>query len=1101
MNTTISRTVLALLSTLTLTAGRISAQTVQPSSSDPTSSRSAKAEDEPVVLNPFQVTTSQDKGYRATNSTSGTRLDTPIKELPLNLEVITNQFIRDTGATDLRQALRYSAGVILSSQSDAFVEPDSDPQSAGVNDPRGATRAPGDSTVKLRGFVIDQVLRDGFRRQYSADAVNIDRVELLRGPSALLYGVGSFGGVVNYLPKRPLLTERYSTSVSAGSHGFYRGDFDFTGPMGDSSWKPAYRITGAYEESGDPTDFYNSKHWTIAPVFSFRPFKNTSVVIDNEFGQVHQQGVGFQNIRSNVNAGSSRTAGWLTDVTQGRVNLRTFRWSGPDTYLKGPFRNNVIDVTQKVTDDLFFRAGAAFSRRQFDSRQIRDTASVTDPFSHTSPGSFLADATLNIGGTNYNLRNALTQANQDGKFPNSDAGFTPLQIFQNRPAGSFRGDQLYGTIANSGTDSQFLMDNGLPPGPPASGNNQVIRYDWIDDNKVEKRSQVRADGNYKLDLGVWGKHNFVVGLQYQKLNGTEEQFGPGYSYANHVVLDVDRYSYHNPGDFSYFRYGTQGDGRPDAARLKLYHWQSYTWDLGFYGVYQGRFFNDRLTLIGGARRDRNDQRSTQYFDYEAGRDPTLNNRVGEKAPTANSPQIGLSFAINRNLTVFGLYSTGVIPNYTALDGNGNAFAPTKAKNKEAGLKFDLFNGRISGTVSAYKIERTNTPKFLWWAPAPYKNAQNGFDPAQHVTTVWHDPNPEAVWYAIQKVGLAAAKKVYPSGFWPTLDAMATIPAGANQYTPGAGWTDIPGVARWWDSNVDSSGQRGLNRQASANTAAGSTANNIYEPLIDLNDPDINAFIIAAKQNYHGWGGNFYYTRGQTYYTSNGTPGTGNAPDGGGASVAINDEAKGWDVALIASITDDLQATFNFAHVKRRITSPTYPFVAAPYYPVANWYVRDGNFGTLSYNRDAVDAYGDLTDTTTYKAPIPEFAQAADDSPANTASAWIRYSLDHTVPALKGITLGLGGRWEDRRLWFTGFTGGGGNISRVTLPGETEPTLVQLWTKRQLTLSGLVEYRMVLKEKYHVRYALNVENLLDNQKRYGQVFAPGRSLRFTVGMDF
>lgn len=1063
--------------------------------------RSASDEDT-ILLSPFEVTTSKDKGYRATNSTSGTRLDTPIKELPLNLEVITNQFIQDTGATNLRQALRYSAGVLLESQSDAFVEPDGDRQTAGANDPRGATRAPGDSTTKLRGFVIDQVLRDGFRRQYSADSINIDRVEVLRGPSALLYGVGSFGGVINYLPKKPLLTEKYYTGVTVGTAGLYRGEFDFTGPLGSSSWKPAYRITGAYQENGDYTDFYKSKYWTVSPVFSFNPFKNTQVVIDNEFGHSNQSGVGFQNIRS---GGGGRIAGWLTDVRQGAVNPRTFRWSGPDTFLKGPFRNSVIDVTQKISDDFFLRAGVAQSRREYDSRQIRDTSTVNTPFAPTNPVNFRPDSVITIGGTTYNLRNALTQANSDGKFPNDPVtGLTPNQIYQNRPAGSFRGDTLYGYVENSSINNEFLLNNSIAPAPPTANSTSALRYDWIDDNKIENRSQFRADATYKLNLGAWGKHDFVVGVQYQKQDLKEDYFGPAYSYANHAVADIDRYSYRNPNDFSYFRYGLQGDGRPDSPRLKLNHYKTLTWDLGYYAVYQGKFFGERLTLIGGARRDRNDQRGVTYYDYESTHTPDYNTRVGPKAPTATSPQIGVSFAITRSLSVFGLYSTGVVPNYYARDGNGNAFAPTKAKNKEVGLKFDVLDGRISGTISAYKIERTNTPKDLWWAPAPYKNAAKGYDTAKPNTTVWSYPNPEAVWYGIQKAGLATAKKIFPSGYWPTLDAMAAIPAGTNQYTPGAGFSNIPGVQRWWDWSIDTTtGLRGLMGESEYNTfTLGQKGGaGIYFPLLNMSDPQVAAFAMASKVDYTGWGGNFNYTSGQTYYYGDGSAGTGNAPDSSGAAVGINDESKGWDIMLIANVTRDLQATFNFAHAKRQITSPTYKFVSAPFWPLAWWYVRDGNFGTLSYNKSASEVYGDIKDTTTYKAAIPEYQQAADDTPKNTASAWLRYSLDHTLPPLKGVTLGFGGYWEDKRMWFSGFSGGGGNIDRVNVPGLTEPVLVQLWTKRRITLNALVEYRIVYKEKYHVRYALNVDNVLDDQHRYGYIYAPGRSAKFSVGVDF
>src|SRR5690606_20282924 len=58
-------------------------------------------------LTPFSVDASQDRGYRATNTISGTRLNTSIKDIPMPIEVVTEQFIKDTGSTDLRESLAY----------------------------------------------------------------------------------------------------------------------------------------------------------------------------------------------------------------------------------------------------------------------------------------------------------------------------------------------------------------------------------------------------------------------------------------------------------------------------------------------------------------------------------------------------------------------------------------------------------------------------------------------------------------------------------------------------------------------------------------------------------------------------------------------------------------------------------------------------------------------------------------------------------------------------------------------------------------------------------------------------------------------------------
>ena len=114
--------------------------------------------DEAIILSPFTVTTDKDRGYQATNSVSGSRLNTAIKEIPMPIEVITEKFLRDTGSNDLRQGLRYSAGVLLQSQNDQGAQIGGAYQGpGGVNNPEGATANPNQTTIKIRGYVTDTV--------------------------------------------------------------------------------------------------------------------------------------------------------------------------------------------------------------------------------------------------------------------------------------------------------------------------------------------------------------------------------------------------------------------------------------------------------------------------------------------------------------------------------------------------------------------------------------------------------------------------------------------------------------------------------------------------------------------------------------------------------------------------------------------------------------------------------------------------------------------------------------------------------------------------------------------------------------------------------
>lgn len=121
---------------------------------------------------------------------------------------------------------------------------------------------------------------------------------------------------------------------------------------------------------------------------------------------------------------------------------------------------------------------------------------------------------------------------------------------------------------------------------------------------------------------------------------------------------------------------------------------------------RAKFFKDRITAIGGWRHDRNDRREVKNYIYEEGRDPEITSRVQDEAPTASSPQVGITFAINDSLSVFGLYSTGVVPNCTARDGIGDAFEPTKATNARPASSSMLgkaaFRARSARTRSSAK---------------------------------------------------------------------------------------------------------------------------------------------------------------------------------------------------------------------------------------------------------------------------------------------------------------------------------------------------------------------------------------------------------------
>lgn len=873
--------------------------------------------DSVLMLSPFVVDSSMDKGYRATNSVSGSRLNTPIKDLPMSLEVITSDFMKDIGATDLRHALTYSAGIVTESQSD--FAPD---LNSVTDDPQGITGSKEQTGVKIRGFMTTETLRNGFRRASASDVVNIDRVEVVRGPSALLYGVGNIGGIVNYLTKRPEAKPSYSFTGTVGSWDFYRSAIDLTGPL-DPKLGLAYRLTGAYETTHDWTEFKGYTRKFISPVLQFRPFKNTSILLDVEAGQTHYDGIAFQSIRSTIkglnNPSARRLSGFLP--TPGK-DPKTFRWGGPDAYRDERNRNYSLEITQRVGDNLTFLIGGQVTNTDFFTRNVRAQINV---YGSTVPA--YVDPTL--------IRQ-LT--------------FYPVGLNPRRNVKS------------------------------------VLAYAWSTENDSVDTRQARAEANYHLKLGPTD-HSFLLGRTERSRTSDTLLMGLPYN-------RLDLFSYKAPDDLSYFRFNP-------AVQSPLQHTDDNTvnsWDSGSYFVWQGKFFKDRVQTVGGVRYDRSDARTT-LRDLNTGAVSSVVGSVTGKAVTKTSPQVGLNIAITDALSVYGLYSTGLIPNYDRTDGNGAPFRPAEATSREVGVKVDLLNGKISGTISAFRIQRENTPYYVYWAP---NNTRHLFDPAKPVSyeingTVYSEDDPAG----LAMIKTASAAQYNPTGTGPSYDV---------SYGYGAG-----------------------------------------------NNPSLDQ----------------------------------------GAYCPVDDDSKGVDAQLILTPIDDLQVVLTYAHVKRKITEGPAFVKYAHNDPYALWMIQQESAVDV-YGGGPAANYGDPNDTSTYNRTFAK-GMAADDTPSDTVSAWTHFTFNRRnfgLPFLKGLSLGVGGKYEAARNYLgSALTSDGtilkptsGNVGRFD---ESDPKLI---------VDGLVAYDTKI-GKYDWNFSLNVFNLLDNQKRYGDIYQAPRSMRFAVGVKF
>ncbi|RKE72427.1 iron complex outermembrane receptor protein [Pseudorhodoplanes sinuspersici] len=207
------------------------------------------------------------QGIVATRSVTGTKTDTPITEIPQSISVVTQDQITEQGAQTISESLRYTPGVF-----------------AGIN----GESAKYDET-RIRGFLPYYYL-DGMplplNRFFATPRIEpygLERIEVLKGPSSVLYGQNSPGGLINMISKRPTLTPFGEIEVSAGSHDWWQGAFDVGGP-GNADKSFLYRFTGLVRDSDTMVNFAKDKRLFLAPSFTFRNF-DSSLTLLMQYGK------------------------------------------------------------------------------------------------------------------------------------------------------------------------------------------------------------------------------------------------------------------------------------------------------------------------------------------------------------------------------------------------------------------------------------------------------------------------------------------------------------------------------------------------------------------------------------------------------------------------------------------------------------------------------------------------------------------------------------------------------------------------------------------------------------------------------------------------
>jgi len=226
-----------------------------------TAAPAAPTTDEVIQLSPFVVSTAPLAPYQATEAISGSRVAISLADSTQHVSVVTRDLLEDIGATRQLDAVKYIAGV-----SEATI-------------PNAQDR------TNIRGFQVDGVTIDGFGFNSftfaNYDPVFVDRIEVVKGPNAVLAPSGQPGGTQSVVTKRPFFSDRGYVSAELGLWNAQRVEFDVNQVV--TANKLAVRVVGAVQRTDDyPGNGNFHRSIALMPEFTYRFSRSSELTVELE---------------------------------------------------------------------------------------------------------------------------------------------------------------------------------------------------------------------------------------------------------------------------------------------------------------------------------------------------------------------------------------------------------------------------------------------------------------------------------------------------------------------------------------------------------------------------------------------------------------------------------------------------------------------------------------------------------------------------------------------------------------------------------------------------------------------------------------------------
>ncbi|MDP3069551.1 MAG: TonB-dependent receptor [Opitutaceae bacterium] len=475
-----------------------------------------------ITLNAFTVSATPANGYRAEQTVSGTLIATDVKRMPASIQVVTEALISDMDTRRVEDSIRFVSGVGLGARNEGS---------------GGGSRS---EQFVVRGFHTSQILRNGIRMQGITNSANLERIEVLKGPSSIFFGASDPGGVINVITKKPL-PERYaSVRLGFGDDSYKYAEFDFNQPVVEK--KLLLRIMGSRLDTEGWRKFWRDEQDFLSGVVEWNPNATTRVTLDAQ----HRKQGGIQERLGDVFLTSDRPAPFSQQLLTGAAHARAVELGAltpSDTY-DDEANFYSVTVTQKLGDRLLFSAvhGASDSNRLQRTTVTRNRIAVNDNHSY-----FDRPGISSIGAINrtFNL-NVLATFDVVGTKNKLVAGWDRSEIGTSERLFAWANNSPFTTkrfLFDAGTEADIfgvrryptLAEIGTPGGPGAVVNNPWNKPVWQQGAYVTNQMSLLGD-----------RLTVLAGTRWSDLRGQgRTAWTPQYGATFALTPEVSLYALHS----------------------------------------------------------------------------------------------------------------------------------------------------------------------------------------------------------------------------------------------------------------------------------------------------------------------------------------------------------------------------------------------------------------------------------------------------------------------------------------------------------------------------------------------------------------------------